>query len=71
MSWPQILSYALWADRTTQSSMTGYMPAKLMIGEPLVMPTETTIVTWTMLPWKEEMSREEILTVKSTSSVSL
>ena len=28
------------------------------------MPTETAIVTWTVLPWKEEMSREELLAVQ-------
>ena len=28
--WPQMLPYALWADRTTHSSVTGYMPAELM-----------------------------------------
>ena len=28
--WPQMLPYALWADRTTHSSVTGYMLAELM-----------------------------------------
>ena len=57
--WPQMLPYALWVDRTTHSSITGYMPAELMIGQAPVMPTETTI-----LMWKEEMSREELLAVR-------
>ena len=35
-----------------------------MTGQAPVMPTETAIATWTMLPWKEEMSREELLAVQ-------
>ena len=59
-----MLPYALWADRTTHSSITGYMPAELMTGQALVMPTETAISTCTVLPWKEEMSREELVAVR-------
>ena len=62
--WPQMLPYALWADRTTHSSVTGYMPAELMTGQAPIMPTETAIATWTVLPWKEEMSWEELLAVR-------
>ena len=47
---PQMLLYALWADRTTHSSVTSYMPAALMSGQAPVMPMETAIVTWTALP---------------------
>ena len=43
---------------------TGYMPAELMTAQAPVMPTKTAIATWTMLPWKEEMSREELLAVR-------
>ena len=46
------------------SSVTGYMPAELMTGQALVMPTEAAITTWGALPWKTEMSREELLTVQ-------
>ena len=62
--WPSMLSYALWADRTTHSSVTGFMPAELMTGQSSVMPTETAIATSSVLPWKEEMCREELLTVR-------
>ena len=62
--WPQMLPYALWADRMTHSSVTGYMLVELMTGQAPVMATETVITTWTMLPWKEEMSREELLAVR-------
>ena len=30
---PQMLPYALWADRTTHSSVIGYMPTELMTGQ--------------------------------------
>ena len=56
-----MLPYALWVDQTTHSSVTGYMPTELMTRQAPVMPTETAIATWTMLPWKEEMSWEELL----------
>ena len=59
-----MLPYALWVDQTTHSSVTGYKLVELMTGQAPVMPTETAIVTWTMLPWKEEMSREELLAVR-------
>ena len=39
------------------------MPAELITGQVPVMPMETAIATWTVLPWKEEMSREELLAV--------
>ena len=42
-NWPRLLPYALWADRTTHSSVTGYMPAELMYGQNPVMPIEKTI----------------------------
>ena len=61
--WPQMLPYALWAYRTTHSFVTGYMPAELMTGQAPIMPTQTAIATWTVLPSKEEMSREDLQTV--------
>ena len=63
-NWPLLLTYALWADRTTHSSVTGFMPAELMTGQTPVMPTEAAIAAWGTLPWKEEMSREELLEVR-------
>ena len=46
------------------SSVTGNMSAELMTGQAPVMPTETVIATWRVLPWKEEMIREEQLAVR-------
>ena len=60
--WPRLLPFALWADRTTHSATTGYMLAELMYGQKPVMPTETCISTWSVLPWQqEEMSQEDLL----------
>jgi transposase InsO family protein len=30
--WLRLLPFALWADKTTHSSVTGYMPAELIFG---------------------------------------
>jgi hypothetical protein len=62
--WPQMLPYALWADRATHITVTGYMPAELMTGQIPVMPVESSIMTWSVLPWKEGMSREELHEVR-------
>ena len=61
---PQLLPYALRADQRTRSSMMEYMPMELMTGQAPVMPIETTVTTWGALPWKEEMSREDLLAVQ-------
>jgi hypothetical protein len=63
-SWPRLLPYALWADRTTHSSVTGFMPVELMYGQKPIMPTEQAISTWVTVDWKDEMSREELLVAR-------
>ncbi|KAL3676828.1 hypothetical protein R1sor_026776 [Riccia sorocarpa] len=62
--WPRLLPFALWADRTTHSSVTGYMPAELMQGQKPIMPTEEQVSTWSVLPWEDEMTREELLELR-------
>ena len=59
--WPRILPYALWADRTTHSSVIGYMPAKLIFKQEAIMLVERTIASWMAADWTEEKSREEFL----------
>jgi hypothetical protein len=59
-----MLPYALWADRTTHSFVTGYIPCELMTGQALVMPAGRAIATWDVLPWKQDMSREELLAIR-------
>jgi transposase InsO family protein len=63
-NWPRLLPYALWADRTTHSLATGFMPAELMYGQKPVMPTERTLSSWAVLEWRNEMSREELLAAR-------
>jgi hypothetical protein len=63
-NWPRLLPYALWADRTMHSSVTGFMPAELMYGQKPIMPTEHTISSWAALEWRNEMSREELLAAR-------
>ena len=58
------MPYACWVDKTTYSSMTGYMPAMLMYGQKPVMPIEKTITSWDAIPWENEMSREELLAAR-------
>ena len=43
-NWPRLLPYALWADRTTHSTTTGYMSAELMFGKKPIMPIEQSMV---------------------------
>jgi hypothetical protein len=59
-NWPRLLPYALWADRTTHTSVTGFMSSELMYGHKPVMPTERMISSWAALEWRNEMSREEL-----------
>ena len=58
------MPYALWADRTTHSSVTGYMPFELMYGQKPIMPTEEAVTTWTILPWETGMTREDLLALR-------
>ena len=59
-----MLPYALWADQTTHSSVTGYMPAELMFGQKPIMLMERTISSWATINWRDEMSREELLAAR-------
>ncbi len=62
--WPRLLPFALWADRTTHSSVTGFMPAELIYGQKPIMPIEESIISWSVLPWYDGMSREELLALR-------
>ena len=63
-NWQRLLPYALWADRTTHSWVTRYMPTELMYGQNPVMPIEKTIASWVAIPWENEMSREELVAAR-------
>ena len=62
--WPKLLPFALWADRTIHSTVTGYMPTELMYGQKPVMPIEEVVPTWSVLPWEDELSRENLLALR-------
>jgi len=62
--WPRLLPFALWADRTTHSTVTGYMPSELMMGQKPIMPVEGEVPTWLSLPWKDDISREDLLALR-------
>jgi hypothetical protein len=40
------------------------MLAELMYGQKPIMPTEWAISSWAAVDWKDEMSREELLTAR-------
>ena len=63
-NWSRLLPYALWTDRTTHSSVTGFMPVELMYGHKPIMPMERTIVSWAAVDWRGEMSWEELLAAR-------
>jgi hypothetical protein len=62
--WPRLLLFALWADRMTHSSITGYLPAELIFGQKPIMPVERSIVSWLALPWQDEIIREYLLALQ-------
>lgn len=62
--WPKLLPFALWADRTTHSTVTGYMPVELMYGQKPIMPAEEDIPTWVYLSWEDGISTERLLELR-------
>ena len=62
--WPRLLPFALWADRTTHSTVTGYMPIELMLGQKPIMPMEDSVPTWVLLDWEDDITRERLLELR-------
>jgi hypothetical protein len=62
--WPRLLPFALWADRTTHSTVTGYMPIELMLGQKPIMPAEDLVPTWVFLEWKDGITTERLLALR-------
>ena len=62
--WPRLLLFALWADKTTHSSITGYMPTKLIHGHKPIILGEESIPTWVFLSWEDNISRERLLELR-------
>jgi hypothetical protein len=59
--WPRLLPFALWADRTTYSTVIRYMPAELMYGQK---PIEEVVSTWSVLFWEDGLRKEELLALR-------
>ena len=59
--WPEMLHYALWADRTTAGRVREETPYRLMFGQNVVYPIETSVTTWAAIDWQYPMSRGELL----------
>ena len=62
--WPRLLPFALWADRTTHSTVTGYMPIELMLGQKPIMPAEDSLPTWVFLDWEDGVTTERLLELR-------
>ena len=62
--WPRLLPFALWADKTTHSTITGYMPIELMLGQKPIMPAENLVPTWVFLDWKDGITTERLLALR-------
>lgn len=63
-SWPALLPFALWADRTTVHRTTGYTPHQLVFGERPMLPVENITFSWKTLPWTYPMSRTDLLALR-------
>jgi hypothetical protein len=62
--WPSFLPFALWVDRITHSTVTGYMPIELMLGQKPIMPAEDLVPTWVFLEWKDGITIERLLALR-------
>lgn len=61
--WPWLLSYGLWANQTIHSSMIGYIPLELIIGQKFIMSIEEHMPTWNILCWEYGLIRKLFLLV--------
>ena len=62
--WPKLLPFALWADRTTHSTVTGYMPVELMHGHKPILPGEESIPLWVFLSWEDGIGIERLVELR-------
>lgn len=52
---------ALLADRMTCSSVTGFVPAELMMGHLPLMPLEEDVCSWRMVGWQDQVLQADLL----------
>ncbi|MCO5558628.1 hypothetical protein L7F22_012214 [Adiantum nelumboides] len=62
--WLKLLPFALWAGRTTHTSVTGFMPFELMHGQKPILPLEEAVLSWTMLQWEDNFSTDDLLALR-------
>ncbi|KAG5458656.1 MAG: hypothetical protein BJ554DRAFT_1080, partial [Olpidium bornovanus] len=62
--WVDLFQFALWADRSTTHRTTGFAPVELMHGNQPSLPVKDALVTWSVLLWKDGLSREELLALQ-------
>ncbi|KAG5455669.1 MAG: hypothetical protein BJ554DRAFT_4833, partial [Olpidium bornovanus] len=63
-AWVDVFPFALWADRCTTHRTTGFAPIELMHGNRPSLPIEEAVMTWAALPWKDDLTREELLELR-------
>ena len=68
-NWPKVLPFALWADKTTHSFVTRYMPIHVMIGQKPIMSIEEKITTWVVLPGSQKWTGKTCLQFGSGNSM--
>ncbi|KAG5458929.1 MAG: ribonuclease H-like domain-containing protein [Olpidium bornovanus] len=62
--WARKLPLALWADRTTVSRSTGYMPAELLTGTRPSFPVDMDMLRWAGLPWEDGCTTDELIALR-------
>lgn len=59
--WPELISFACWAERTTVSRTTGYTPYRLMMGQDCVLPFDLEEATFLIRGFEDGCDRVELL----------
>ncbi|KAG5456254.1 MAG: hypothetical protein BJ554DRAFT_4052 [Olpidium bornovanus] len=62
--WARKLPLALWADRTTVSRSTGYMPAELLTGTRPPFLVDMDMLSWAGLPWEDGCTTDELIALR-------
>lgn len=63
-NWFRLLSFVLWENRITHSTVMRYMPMELIFGRKLVMAIEV-VPTSNVFPSKDGLNRKELLSLRT------
>jgi transposase InsO family protein len=58
--WHILLTYVLWADRTTSKSSTGHIPFQLLYGQEAIMPIERELTSLRLALQDKELNSTNI-----------